>query len=130
MLVVTRHKALFNLISICNIHGKHCGGTLALASKPMNMVSFYNKFDITCDEESGCSAYTMSNAIWCNSSYLPNGKSHVNERIMHSYMTSGLLPSQLDTFINGCGISVTATPMRLNVLQRNDYLKCIEQVGT
>lgn len=126
-LIITGHKALSKLTAMCNHHGTHCRGSVALASSPNNTFGFYNKFAITCAEGAECSVYTMENGTWSNSSYLPNGKSHVNKKIMHGYFTSRLLPSQLDTFIDGCGIASTRRTMKY-MLQREDYLNCIEQV--
>ena len=47
------------------------------------------------------SCYKGHSYSWTSSPYLPNGKFLANTRFNHSYLTTGMLPSQFERFY-GC----------------------------
>ena len=63
--------------------------------------------------------------LFVSSPVLPDGRDLVNLRITHGYLSSGLLPSQLDRFLKATTLDTHPTGrMTQNV---NEYAKCVEE---
>ena len=118
-LLVTTTSAAENLMKTAGTHGSICDKPLALnRTKQNGCLSEY---------EVRCSACSFS-SVWISSPVLPDGRDLVNLRITHGYLSSGLLPSQLDRFLKATTLDTVPTPrMTQNV---NQYAKCVEEERT
>ena len=118
-LLVTTASAAENLMNIAGTHASICGKRLTLTRTKQNGCSSEYKV--------GCSACSFS-SLWVSSPVLPDGRDLVNLRITHGYLSSGLLPSQLDRFLKATTLdTVPAIRMTQNV---NQYAKCVEEERT
>ena len=100
-------------------HGSICDKPLALNRTKQNGCLL--EYEVRC---SNCSF----SSVWISSPVLPDGRDLVNLRITHGYLSSGLLPSQLDRFLKATTLDTVPTPrMTQNV---NQYAKCVEEERT
>ena len=88
-LVITTSSAAEHLMRIAGTHGSICDKPLTLNEIKHTRCS--SEFKILC---SACSF----SSTWISSPELPDGWDLVNIRITHAYLSSGLLPSQLERF--------------------------------
>lgn len=128
-LYVCGESSLSDLMVLANNHGKKCAGDLKLQTSDNTKQSgFWNRLNISCSSATKCRVYPLCNIHWATSSYLPNGHSHVNLKMTHGFITSGLLPSQFRTLIAACSIE-GATWFAQNPSGNEKYFKIIERVS-
>lgn len=94
-LVITTQTALQNFSDISYRHSGTCDFRLTL--KATNSIDYGKQFIVTCDQ-------CQFKSVWKSSLELSNGKNLVTLRMFHGYITSGMLPSQMDRFISTIGL--------------------------
>lgn len=95
---LTSVSSVSRLMDVASIHGKHCCRKLEVkkVTKRGHVVSL----KLRCTRTDRAKHVYM----WASSPYLPNGKYLINERINHAFVCSGMLPSQLLSFLQGSRI--------------------------
>lgn len=115
-LVTTTVSAMENLLKIAGSHGSLC-------EKPMNL-KLVKQHGCSSEFQVICSFCSFTSA-WVSSPILPDGRDLINLRITHAYLSSGLLPSQLQRFLEASGLDTL--PYTHNSANVNEYAGCVEE---
>lgn len=92
---VTSRQSLEKCIEIAQRHGQYCRAELSITND-INKGHVLTTV-LKCNQH--------HSYRWSSSPYIMNtGKYMVNQRILHGYSSSGLLPSEYSRFVNGAGI--------------------------
>lgn len=126
---ITDANALERLVTLANDHGRKCTGDLQLESKSTGVMTkgFYSSMPLKCSTCANCAVYPAENGKWTTSSFLLSGRSLVNERMTHSYYSSGSLPSQFFQVMKEAGLLVSERFIK-TLTEQNSYKAVVEQV--
>lgn len=123
-------KSLKELEGVFNIHGAQCPGYLSIGMSDMVGSGFWYRSTISCSATK-CGLYVQGKYRWSMSSYVSPNDTFINQRILHATQVAGILPSQLDVFIDAANIKSAATKfLRPSAPSCERYIKAIHQVGS
>ena len=105
-------------MEISEFHGQNCAGNLKMKNIHQRGHVLSTKFQC---EEKECKHIFL----WSSSPYLPNNDYLINNRVNHSFLCSGMLPSHYTRFVDGAGIGKISKQNRQKYF--NDAKKHIQK---
>ena len=92
--LLTSPSAINNLNSIVSLHNAKCTNCVRMVAS--QTTGYASSFTVKCN-------ICDFDYMWNSSLQLPNGMDLINMRVVHSYFTSGMIPSQLERFSDCLG---------------------------
>ena len=106
---MTTQTSVTRLVDIAANHARRCQGKLLV--KTSNRKGHVGVLKLKCSHKSRA----HHTYLWSSLPYLPTGQYLINDKINHSFVCSGMLPSHYTRFCNAAGIGI------LSVEKRNQF---------
>jgi hypothetical protein len=117
IIFITTNSAVAKVIEITENHARHCSSNLSL--KGVTRKGHVGVVKLRCGQDKHHSY------MWSSSPYLSNKKYFINYKMAHGFVTSAILPIQLQRFCEAAGIGYSGVRARQQLLRL--YKGCVDE---